>query len=110
MEAMPEPAAPAIAVATAGETRVSAPAAAAAHDAIGGAALVTTNCASCHQATGEGLPHAFPPLQGSAAVSNDDATKHMHVMLRRLHGLTIAGVGYGSSMPRVTRGRWPACA
>ena len=99
MEAMPEPAAPAIAAATAGNAGASAPAAAAAYDPIKGAALFTANCASCHQATGVGLPGAFPPLKGNAAVNNDDATQHMHVVLRGLHGLTIDGVAYGSPMP-----------
>jgi len=37
-----------------------------------GAALYTTNCQSCHQANGEGLKGAFPPLKGSSIVLNDN--------------------------------------
>ncbi len=36
-----------------------------------GVALYTANCQSCHQANGEGLPGAFPPLKGSPIVLND---------------------------------------
>lgn len=39
---------------------------------IDGAALYATNCQSCHQANGEGLPGAFPPLKGSPVVLNDN--------------------------------------
>ena len=99
MAAMPEPAAPALAAATAGNAAAPTPTAGAAYDPAKGAALFTANCASCHQATGEGLPGAFPPLKGNAAVNSDDATQHMHVVLRGLHGLVIDGVTYGSPMP-----------
>ncbi len=101
MAAMPEPAAPAVGAATTNSagTSAPAPAAAAAYDATKGAALFTANCASCHQASGEGLAGAFPPLKGNAAVNDDDATQHMHVVLRGLQGLTIGGVTYGSPMP-----------
>ena len=37
-----------------------------------GAALYTANCQSCHQANGEGLPGAFPPLKGSPIVLDDN--------------------------------------
>lgn len=37
-----------------------------------GAALYTTNCQSCHQANGEGLKGAFPPLKGSSIVLDDN--------------------------------------
>lgn len=37
-----------------------------------GAALYTANCQSCHQASGEGLPGAFPPLKGSPVVLDDN--------------------------------------
>jgi len=33
-----------------------------------GKALFQKNCAACHQATGKGIPGAFPPLAGSAFV------------------------------------------
>lgn len=37
-----------------------------------GVALYTTNCQSCHQANGEGLKGAFPPLKGSPIVLDDN--------------------------------------
>jgi cytochrome c oxidase cbb3-type subunit 2 len=37
-----------------------------------GEALYTTNCQSCHQANGEGLKGAFPPLKGSSIVLDDN--------------------------------------
>ncbi|OKL40595.1 cytochrome-c oxidase [Pontibacter flavimaris] len=37
-----------------------------------GAALYAANCQSCHQASGEGLKGAFPPLKGSAIVTDDN--------------------------------------
>ncbi len=40
--------------------------------ALDGAALYATNCQTCHQANGEGLKGAFPPLKGSAVVQNDN--------------------------------------
>ncbi|MGP1666010.1 MAG: cbb3-type cytochrome c oxidase subunit II [Rhodanobacter sp.] len=69
------------------------------YDAANGAALFTAHCAACHQATGEGLPGAFPPLKGNLAVNDDDATQHMHVVLRGLHGVNVGGTVYGSPMP-----------
>lgn len=37
-----------------------------------GASLYASNCQSCHQANGEGLKGAFPPLKGSPVVLNDN--------------------------------------
>ena len=37
-----------------------------------GKMLYSANCQSCHQANGEGLPGAFPPLKGSPIVMGDD--------------------------------------
>lgn len=64
-----------------------------------GAALFVSNCAACHQASGEGLAGAFPPLKGNAAVSDADPTQHIHVVLYGLSGATVGGVVYGSAMP-----------
>jgi cytochrome c oxidase cbb3-type subunit 2 len=86
-------------------TRTSAPASAnlappvGGYDAAKGAALFTANCSACHQASGEGLPGAFPSLKGDAVVNNDDATKHIHVVLNGLHDAKVGGVVYGSAMP-----------
>ncbi len=78
----------------------SAPApSAAGYDAAKGQALFTATCAACHQATGEGLPGAFPPLKGNAAVNDPDPTLHIHVVLHGLQGANVGGVVYASPMP-----------
>jgi cytochrome c oxidase cbb3-type subunit II len=81
----------------------AAPASAAAavdgYDPAKGAALFSANCSACHQASGEGLPGAFPPLKGNDAVNDDDATMHVTVVLSGLHDTKVGGVAYGSAMP-----------
>ena len=69
------------------------------YDATKGASLYTANCSACHQATGEGLPGAFPPLKGNEVVNEKDATEHIHVVLRGLQATPIGGVAYGGAMP-----------
>lgn len=64
-----------------------------------GKALFSDNCAACHQAGGEGVPDAFPPLKGNAVVNDADATKHIRTVLFGLEGATIDGVKYDSAMP-----------
>ena len=68
-------------------------------EATKGQALFTATCAACHQAGGEGLPGAFPPLKGDPAVNDADPTHHIHVVLRGLQGATVGGVAYASPMP-----------
>jgi cytochrome c oxidase cbb3-type subunit 2 len=67
--------------------------------AANGQALFTATCAACHQAGGEGLPGAFPPLKGDPAVNDADPTHQIHVVLHGLQGATIGGVAYASPMP-----------
>lgn len=50
--------------------------------ALNGSALYTTNCQACHQASGEGLKGAFPPLKGSPVVNNADATLMVNIILQ----------------------------
>lgn len=69
------------------------------YDAAKGQTLFAANCAACHQATGQGLPGAFPPLKGNAVVNDADATTHIHVVLHGLQGANVAGVVYTSPMP-----------
>ncbi|MEO7008487.1 MAG: cbb3-type cytochrome c oxidase subunit II [Caldimonas sp.] len=64
-----------------------------------GQALFTANCAACHQASGEGLPGAFPPLKGNAAVNDADATVHIRAVLHGVQGVNVGGVVYASPMP-----------
>ena len=70
-----------------------------AYDAARGEKLYAANCSACHQASGEGVPSAFPPLKGSPVVNRDDATKQMHVVLDGLQGARVGGVVYGNAMP-----------
>jgi cytochrome c oxidase cbb3-type subunit II len=70
-----------------------------AYDAARGEKLYAANCSACHQASGEGVPGAFPPLKGSPVVNRDDASKHMHVVLDGLQGARVGGVVYGNAMP-----------
>jgi cytochrome c oxidase cbb3-type subunit II len=64
-----------------------------------GKQLFSTNCSSCHQATGAGLPGAFPPLKGDPIVNDPDPTSHIHTVLFGLQGATIGGAQYSSPMP-----------
>ncbi len=69
------------------------------YDAAKGASLYTANCSACHQANGEGLPGAFPPLKGNDVVNDDDATEHIHVVLHGLQATRVGGIVYGGVMP-----------
>jgi cytochrome c oxidase cbb3-type subunit 2 len=69
------------------------------YDPAKGQALFTANCAACHQASGEGLSGAFPPLKGNAVVNDKDAAAHIHAVLHGVQGVTIDGVAYTSPMP-----------
>jgi cytochrome c oxidase cbb3-type subunit 2 len=85
-----------------GPAAVAAPAAAAegyAYAAEKGKQLFAANCSACHQGTGEGIPGAFPPLKGNAAVDSDDPTLQLHSILHGAHGVAVGGVQYSSVMP-----------
>jgi cytochrome c oxidase subunit 2 len=49
-----------------------------------GEQLFLANCSACHQATGKGMPPAFPPLDGSKIVNGPKAAQILLV----LHGKT----------------------
>lgn len=61
-----------------------------------GQELYTTNCSSCHQANGEGLSGAFPPLKGSPIVTGDNIEMFATIMMKGYNGRP----GYGP-MPAV---------
>jgi cytochrome c oxidase cbb3-type subunit II len=46
-----------------------------------GAQLYATNCQACHQANGEGLRGAFPPLKGSLIVLNDNPETMIDIIM-----------------------------
>lgn len=68
-------------------------------DAAKGAALFAGDCAACHQATGTGLPGAFPPLKDNPVVQDPDPRKQIDVVLHGLHGESVGGMAYASAMP-----------
>ncbi|MEO5812956.1 MAG: multicopper oxidase domain-containing protein [Rhodanobacter sp.] len=68
-------------------------------DAAKGAALYTANCAACHQATGQGVPGAFPSLKRNIAVLDPNPAKHIDVVLNGLHGQDVGGTVYATVMP-----------
>jgi cytochrome c oxidase subunit 2 len=61
--------------------------------------LYTTNCSSCHGATGAGVPGAFPPLAGDPVVNASNPKEQLTVVLHGLRGATIKGTAYASQMP-----------
>ncbi|MGF7231832.1 cytochrome c [Arachidicoccus sp.] len=63
-----------------------------------GAALYTANCQSCHQASGEGLPGAFPPLKGSSVVTGDNLELYVGIIMGGYTGREKEGFG---AMPPV---------
>lgn len=76
-----------------------APRAAAAEAGVDGELLYNNNCASCHQATGMGIPGVFPPLARSEWVIGDERLP-VQILLRGLSGeISVAGVTYNGMMP-----------
>ncbi|MFD2146116.1 cbb3-type cytochrome c oxidase subunit II [Mucilaginibacter antarcticus] len=58
-----------------------------------GAALYANNCQSCHQANGEGLRGAFPPLKGSPVVLNASAEVQITIIMKGYNGRVSEGYG-----------------
>lgn len=74
-------------------------ASAAAPLAADGAQVFASRCASCHQATGAGLPGVFPPLAGAEWV-NGDAKTVAHILLLGINGkISVAGATFNGTMP-----------
>ena len=64
-----------------------------------GAAIFAARCVACHQATGTGVPGAFPPLAGSNWVNGRDTTL-IQILLHGIQGpLTVNGASYNGTMP-----------
>jgi mono/diheme cytochrome c family protein len=64
-----------------------------------GAAVYLANCASCHQANGEGVPGAFPPLAGNPLVTGDP-TAVITIVKNGLEGrVAVSGQTYSGIMP-----------
>lgn len=91
--------------ATTGEASPSEPAQQAAGGAVDSAVMAkgeqvyTANCASCHQANGEGMAGTFPPIAG-AEQANGPADEHIKIVLKGLSGpITVKGQQYNGAMP-----------
>ncbi len=64
-----------------------------------GAKIYQTNCSSCHQATGQGVPGTFPPLAGNPVVQGDAKTV-IHIIKYGLNGkVAVHGATYNGMMP-----------
>ena len=98
-QAAPAPAPAASATAAAAPAAPAAPAGPYKFDPARGATLYTNSCASCHQAGGTGLPGAFPPLKGDAAVVDANPATQLDAILNGKQGVPIGGVTYPSAMP-----------
>ena len=84
-------------LATAHANPAAAPAAA---DVLKGKPAFEANCAACHQATGKGLPGAFPPLAGSDWLQGKAPSQVAEVVLKGLQGaVAVNGVTYDNVMP-----------
>lgn len=61
--------------------------------------LYVANCVACHQAEGQGIPGAFPPLAGSEWVVGSPAVL-IQILLHGIHGeLTVGEEVYNGDMP-----------
>ncbi|MDQ6823195.1 MAG: cytochrome b N-terminal domain-containing protein, partial [Candidatus Eremiobacteraeota bacterium] len=64
-----------------------------------GQAVYSQNCSSCHGATGQGNPGAFPPLAGNPFVTGDPK-KVIGVLENGLNGsISVNGKTYNGQMP-----------
>jgi mono/diheme cytochrome c family protein len=71
---------------------------------VAGKRLFTQNCAQCHQANGQGVPGAFPPLAGSDWVTGSDE-RVIKVVLHGLQGpIEVNGSTYNGVMPAFGQG------
>lgn len=65
-----------------------------------GKTVYTQNCLACHQATGNGIPNAFPPLANSDYL-NADVHRAIDVVKYGLSGeVKVNGDVYNSAMPK----------
>ena len=55
-----------------------------------GAEVYAANCAACHQATGQGVPGAFPALAGSQIANGPDAAPHLDIVMHGKPGTAMA--------------------
>lgn len=59
---------------------------------------IFTRCAACHQATGLGMPGAYPPLAGSEWLTNNPEVP-IRIVLHGLQGpITVKGTSFNNAM------------
>ncbi len=64
-----------------------------------GRSVYEKHCVACHQASGLGVPGAFPPVVGSEWVTQDAETL-VRIILRGMRGpVVVAGATYNGAMP-----------
>ena len=73
-------------------------------DAAKGEQLFLANCAACHQATGLGLPGAFPPLAKSAWVAGAEERLIKAILAGLAGEIEVNGVKYNGNMPNIGAG------
>lgn len=69
-------------------------------DKVDGSAIYVNNCQMCHQATGTGLPGAFPTLKGSPKVNDANSTQLVTIILQGYNARPEYGVmpGYAAAL------------
>lgn len=63
-----------------------------------GEKLFAKNCVACHQVNGQGVPGAFPPLDGSSYVAGDPSRVAAIVVYGLMGPITVKGTVYNSVM------------
>jgi nitrite reductase (NO-forming) len=66
-----------------------------------GARLFATVCATCHQAGGQGVPNAFPPLRESDFLAANPERAIRIVMSGMKGPITVNGASYNAIMPKL---------
>jgi mono/diheme cytochrome c family protein len=64
-----------------------------------GGRVYVTNCSSCHQINGQGLPSEFPPLDRNPVVTGDASTVILIVKLGMSGKRDVNGITYDGTMP-----------
>jgi nitrite reductase (NO-forming) len=65
-----------------------------------GKTLFASNCGTCHQASGLGLPGTIPPLAGSDYLVKNDKDRVLSVVLNGLTGpIKVNGSSFNAAMP-----------
>lgn len=73
-------------------------AAPAVEETVSGSQIYSSRCANCHQASGMGVPNAFPPLAGARWV--EDKGQIIRILLHGMQGrVEVLGSAYNGNMP-----------